>query len=306
MVGDNLYGLERPPDYARKFERPYARCSTRRRVLRGARQPRRPESALLRARSTWEASATTRFAPRVTPVLRARQQLHGREADRVAGESSNALGSALEDLLLPPPALLLGRAPRPEVELRDELEPLFVEYGVDVVIRGARALLRAHRAAERRPLLHLGRSRTAAPREHRQLRDHRPRLRPGPPLHPRGDRGRRALLPDREPRRQDGRLGLVQAAAGAEEELLRPVRETRRTQRGPSEALLHAPGEGPPGPREGAAYGHRRRVANGARPGRAMKLAPSELSLKTEGPSTHGARTALLALEVPCPTIASR
>ena len=44
-----------------------------------------------------------------------------------------------------------------DTALRDQLEPLFLKYGVDVVLDRSRALLRTVEAAERHPLLHLGR-----------------------------------------------------------------------------------------------------------------------------------------------------
>ena len=49
-----------------------------------------------------------------------------------------------------------------DTALRDQLEPLFLKYGVDVVLAGPRTFLRAPEAAEGHSLFHLGRRRQAA------------------------------------------------------------------------------------------------------------------------------------------------
>ena len=75
MMGDNMYGNERTSDYAKKFELPYKPLlDARRRVLRVARQPRRPQPALLQA-VQHERRALLHVQEGQRPVLRARQQL---------------------------------------------------------------------------------------------------------------------------------------------------------------------------------------------------------------------------------------
>ena len=61
MLGDNIYGGERPQDFVKKFEQPYkALLDAEDPVLRLARQPRRSRTSASTSRSTWTASASTR------------------------------------------------------------------------------------------------------------------------------------------------------------------------------------------------------------------------------------------------------
>ena len=53
MLGDNIYGSERPQDFVLKFEKPYAEIlATEDPVLRLARQPRRSRTSASTSRST--------------------------------------------------------------------------------------------------------------------------------------------------------------------------------------------------------------------------------------------------------------
>ena len=59
-----------------------------------------------------------------------------RDAGRLAREGAGRLEGGLEDPLLPSSAVLLGRRHGSEMDLRAQLEPLFLKYGVQVVFAG--------------------------------------------------------------------------------------------------------------------------------------------------------------------------
>ena len=58
-----------------------------------------------------------------------------------------------------------------DTTLRDQVEPVFVKHGVNVVLHGPRALLRAHQAAEGDRVLHRRQLGEAARGQHRACRD---------------------------------------------------------------------------------------------------------------------------------------
>ena len=111
MVGDNIYGSERPQDFVKKFEAalpPAARC--RRQVLREPRQPRLARTAVLQAiQHGGQALLQPQSARAGRPVLRPRQHLSRYAPARMAGERAERVEGALEDSLLSSPAVFVGR-----------------------------------------------------------------------------------------------------------------------------------------------------------------------------------------------------
>ena len=89
------------------------------------------------SRSTWTASATTRYSQGRRRLLRARQHLHDAAADRLAegGARSDRMRNGRS-------RTSTTRSTRPasgtarSVDLQVLLEPLFLQYGVDVVFSG--------------------------------------------------------------------------------------------------------------------------------------------------------------------------
>ena len=167
MLGDNLYGSERPEDL-RKQVRAALQAPARRgrQVLRGARQPRRSQPALLQAvQHERRALLLVQAAARERPLLRPRQQLHGQDAARRGSRRSCApaipSGRSASSTIR---SIRRARSTAPTTTLREQLEPLFLKYGVDVVLHRPRAFLRAHQAAEGHLLHHRGERREAAPR----------------------------------------------------------------------------------------------------------------------------------------------
>ena len=206
MLGDNMYGGQRPADFVKKFEQPYAAAAGGRREIPGlARQPRSAREHLLQVLQH-ERAALLLVCPQQRPVLRARQHAHGSETDRVDRCVPQGRAGGLEDLLLPSSAVLecqppriLGRSARPA--------------GADLHqarrqrrLLGPRSRLRAGEAAERDLLLRVGRGGAAAARQHETNGSDRRVLRPGPELHAGGDCRRRTVLPGDLTHGQNSRL----------------------------------------------------------------------------------------------------
>ena len=221
MLGDNIYGSERPQDFVKKFELPY--------------------KALLDLKVPFYASLGNHDDPNqrfYKPFNMDGQRYYTFEKDgvRFFALDSNYMDQAqqdwlekelsareehLEDRLLPPPALLVRRTARlggrPARRARAALPEVRRERGV---LR-PRALLRAPQAAEGHRLLHERRRRQAARGQHpRRLGDDGEGLRHRPLVHAGRDRRQDHVLPDAVAHRRAGGLG----------QRRRPCRPRRRRQ----------------------------------------------------------------------------
>ena len=138
MVGDNLYGSDRPIDYEKKFERPYKTLlDARRQVLRGARQPRQSEPAVLQALQherpavlhVQAAKASVRFFALDSNYMD-KEQLDWLEKELAASGSDWKIATST--------TRSIRQAARhgSDETLREQLEPLFVKHGVNVVVAG--------------------------------------------------------------------------------------------------------------------------------------------------------------------------
>ena len=172
MLGDNLYGGEGPSDFRQEVRGALQAAARRRReVLRVARQPRRPDPALLQALQHERrevlllqgAQAGPRRARRGA-VLRARQQLHVAGTARVAREGAEGERLGLEDPLLPPSALLVGREARRRRGAARAARAAVREVRRGRRLHRPRALLRTDQAAEGDHLLRLRQRRPSCAR----------------------------------------------------------------------------------------------------------------------------------------------
>jgi hypothetical protein len=137
MVGDNIYGSERPQDFQQKFELPYKPLlDAGVTFLRRARQPRRSQPALLQAVQHGRRTLLHLHEGQHR-FLRSRFELHGSQAARLVRARDQGLEVGLEDGVF---STIRPIRPAPrhgsEVDLRAVLEPLFVKYGVNVVFAG--------------------------------------------------------------------------------------------------------------------------------------------------------------------------
>ncbi len=155
MLGDNMYGSERPQDYQRKFELPY--------------------KAILDAKVPFYASLGNHDDPNqrfYKPFNMNGERYYSFKKDKlgnpgvrffaldsnymtpdqlaVAREGARGLGFAVEDRVLPPPALLVRRAARFGDRPARPARAALPQARHDRRLRGARALLRAAAAAEGR------------------------------------------------------------------------------------------------------------------------------------------------------------
>ena len=136
MLGDNMYGSERPQDFVKKFEQPYKPLLDAKVKFYAALGNHDDPNQRFYKPFNMNGERYYTFKKRRRPVLRARQQLHGPDAAALAREGAEGDGLGLEDRLLPPSALFVRRTHGSEVDLRDALEPLFLKYGVNVVFAG--------------------------------------------------------------------------------------------------------------------------------------------------------------------------
>ena len=140
LVGDNLYGSERPQDFKKKFEDPYKPLlDAGREVLRVARQSRRPagtaqlqavqhgRQALLLVQARYKQSV--RFFALESSYL---------EPEQVAWFEQELKGSN-SDWKIPyfhHPPYSSGERHGSDPQIRSALEPLFLKYNVSVVFTG--------------------------------------------------------------------------------------------------------------------------------------------------------------------------
>ena len=109
LVGDNLHGPERPQDSRQEFELPYKPPLTPASVLRLARQPRRAQTQLLQTLQHGR-QALLHLQPEIEhPVLRRRKHLSQCPSRSSGSRRTQGVHERLEDRLLPPSALLVGR-----------------------------------------------------------------------------------------------------------------------------------------------------------------------------------------------------
>ena len=166
MLGDNMYGGQKPSDFVKKFETPYA--------------------PLLRAGVKFQASLGNHDRPenvsykpfnmngqRYYSYARGNVRFFALDSTQMDPKQvawiDDALQKATEEWKIcyfhhP----LYSNADRhgASVDLRVLLEPIFVKHGVNVVFSGARPRLRAAQAAEGHLLFRVRRRRTTAPRQH--------------------------------------------------------------------------------------------------------------------------------------------
>ena len=164
MMGDNLLQRQRAEglrEEVRDAVQAAARLGDE--VLRDARQPRQPERALLQAvqherRAVLHVQAegrTSASSPSTatTSTSRSSEWLEKELA---------ASGSDWKVCFFHHPLYSSGGTHGSDTQLRERLEPLFLKYGVDAVLRRPRTLLRAHQTAEGHLLLRLRRRREGA------------------------------------------------------------------------------------------------------------------------------------------------
>ena len=173
MMGDNLYGGsgdEGLPEEVRGAVQAAAR--RRRQVLRVARQPRQPERTILQAvqherRAVLHVQAESRASgsSRSTATTWTRRSCDWLEKELAAS------GSDWKIAFFHHPLYSSGGTHGSDIKLREQLEPLFLKYGVDAVFCRPRTFLRAHQAAEGHLLLHLRRRRQSCAKATSRRRD---------------------------------------------------------------------------------------------------------------------------------------
>ena len=201
-----MYGGQTPADFVKKFEQPYApllAAGVKFQASLGNHD--RPENVSYKLfnmngeRYYSYARRNVRFFALDSTRMDAKQ-LAWLETSLAAG------AGGLEDLLLPSSAVLERQPPRLIGRSARAAGADLRQAWCRCRVLRPRPRLRASEAAEGHHLLRVRRGRTAATREHETDRADRRVLRPGPELHARGSRRKRAALSSRLSYRQDRRF----------------------------------------------------------------------------------------------------
>ncbi len=138
MLGDNLYGSERPRDYASKFERPYqALLAAGVKFYAALGNHDHPEQRLYKPFNMGGERYYTFKAPRGSVRFYALDSnyMQQEQLDWLRKELS-ASDSDWKIAFFHHPPYSTGERHGSDEQLREQLEPLFVEHGVDVVFTG--------------------------------------------------------------------------------------------------------------------------------------------------------------------------
>ena len=146
LMGDNIYGADRPADMAPSSRPPTSRCSTPGSSFARPSATTTTRTSASTSRSTWGASATTHSgrtnggtsklaeaacaSSPSTPSYLDEAQLHWLEKELSSSRAEWKIA------FFHHPLYSSGRAHGPSLESRAVLEPLFVKYGVSVAFSG--------------------------------------------------------------------------------------------------------------------------------------------------------------------------
>ena len=134
MLGDNLYGGSGEKDYQKKFERPYKPLLDA--GVKFYASLGNHDDPNQRFYKPFNMNGERFYTFKPKPGVRffaLDSNYMDKHAARLAGEGARGERLGLEDRLLPPSALLVGRHARlRRRSCATQLEPLFLKYGVDV------------------------------------------------------------------------------------------------------------------------------------------------------------------------------
>ena len=137
MMGDNLYSGSGAKDFEKKFEKPYKPLLDAGVKFYAALGNHDNPNERFYKGFNMNGERFYTFKPKAgSPNLRARQQLHGPQAAGVAREGTGGQRIGLEDRFFHHPIYSSGGAHGSDLQLREQLEPLFLKYGVDAVFAG--------------------------------------------------------------------------------------------------------------------------------------------------------------------------
>ena len=192
MMGDNLYGSENPRDFARKFEEPYAPLLKAGVKFYAALGNHDDPNQRFYKPFNMNGERYYSFKPSLTGGVRFfaldSNYMDKRQLDWLEKELA-ASGSDWKICFFHHPPYSSGETHGSSVVIREQLEPLFLKHGVDRRVHRARALLRAHQAAEGHHLLHPGELGEAAEGGSRANRADREGIRLGIHVHAGGHQG---------------------------------------------------------------------------------------------------------------------
>lgn len=136
MLGDNMYGSERPQDYARKFERPYAPLLDAK--VQFFASLGNHDDPNQRFYKPFNMNGERFYTFKKGPVRFFALDSNYMDRDQLQWLEHELKGStdAWKIAFFHHPLYSSGARHGAEVDLREQVEPLFVQYGVDVVFAG--------------------------------------------------------------------------------------------------------------------------------------------------------------------------
>ena len=138
MAGDNLYGFERPADYERKFEKPYQELLEGGVRFYAARGNHDEADQRLYEKFNMDGKTYYSHHPSGSGVrffFLDSSYMDRAQLDWIRKELADS-NEEWKVCVFHHPLYSSGRAHGPSLELREVLEPVFVEHGVDVVFAG--------------------------------------------------------------------------------------------------------------------------------------------------------------------------
>ena len=197
MLGDNMYGSERPQDYAQQV-RAALQAAARRQdpVLRRARQSRRSEPALLQAVRHGRQALLHLSRKRTSASSRSTATTWTRTSSAWLEKELAQSKSKWKIAYFHHPIYSSGGRHGSEVDLRSIIEPLFIKYGLNVVFAGHEHFYERLKPQNGIYYFTAGGSAKLRAGDIRRRRDDRQGLRYRSELHAGRDRRRRAALPD--------------------------------------------------------------------------------------------------------------
>ena len=214
MLGDNLYGSERPQDFVKKFERPYQALLDDKVEFNAALGNHDDPNQIYYKPFNLDGKRYRTFKKGDVRFFVLDSNYLDPEQLKWFEKELEGAGSDWKIAYFHHP-MYTSATRGPVIELRAALEPLFVKYDVDVVFSWARALVRTDLAAEGDLLFHGRRLGEAPRRRHHEDVVDGDGLRHRQVVHAGRNRRRRAVLPDNQPERRDDRQRHPRTPQGA-------------------------------------------------------------------------------------------
>ena len=166
MLGDNIYGVERPQDFVKKFEKPYKGLLDRKIPFYAALGNHDDPNQRFYEPFNMNGERFYSFEKNNVRFLALDSNYMDKDQQAWLEKELSGSKAKWKIAFFHHPLYSSGATHGSEVDLRAIVEPLFIKYGVDVVLAGHEHFYERLQAAEGHALLHHRRRRQAAGRQH--------------------------------------------------------------------------------------------------------------------------------------------